>query len=489
MRKTFILILLVFGCFVAHAQHKRSDTLRLNLIKASTDTARYLAMKELGNFYYTSLPDSAIIFDQQAYLIAKKNNWLVGQAHQLNNIASDYDQLGDYANSILYYQKSMILGQQTGDDFQVANANSNIGAAYLSKKDFQKALPYFVLAKKLLQDFAKTNKKRPKEYNSLIAINLSNLGEAYSYLGKLDSAKYYLTESYKKCLAAHYKIVIGNIKNDLGRIEELGGNNDKALQYFREAIAADEEINNLQDLSASNLNIAKLYFKLQQPDSAISHAQTALNQASKGNFKPEVLNASQELYNYYNKVNNLPLAFKYFKLSTAMKDSLFSQDKVKQLLNLDFNEKMRQQELQAEQARAQNRLRIYILCGGLGVVLLLAIIFWRNSNQRKKANRLLQEQKEEIQTTLAELKTTQAQLVQSAKMASLGELTAGIAHEIQNPLNFVNNFSEVSAELVDEMDEELNKGDIAEARAISADIKQNLEKIRHHGKRADFIVK
>jgi signal transduction histidine kinase len=74
-------------------------------------------------------------------------------------------------------------------------------------------------------------------------------------------------------------------------------------------------------------------------------------------------------------------------------------------------------------------------------------------------------------------------------MASLGELTTGIAHEIQNPLNFVNNFSEVSNELIDEMNEELDKGDIDEAKAISVDLKQNLEKITHHGKRADGIVK
>ena len=111
-----------------------------------------------------------------------------------------------------------------------------------------------------------------------------------------------------------------------------------------------------------------------------------------------------------------------------------------------------------------------------------AIILWRNSRQKQRANKVLQQ-------TLAELKQAQNQLIQSEKMASLGELTAGIAHEIQNPLNFVNNFSEVSAELVDEMDEELDKGDVAEAMLISADIKQNLEKIRHHGKRADAIVK
>jgi len=101
----------------------------------------------------------------------------------------------------------------------------------------------------------------------------------------------------------------------------------------------------------------------------------------------------------------------------------------------------------------------------------------------------LESQRDDLEKTLVELKATQTQLVQSEKMASLGELTAGIAHEIQNPLNFVNNFSEVSAELIDELGEELDKGDIDEAKAIAADVKQNLEKIRHHGKRADNIVK
>ncbi|RFZ94679.1 histidine kinase [Mucilaginibacter conchicola] len=99
------------------------------------------------------------------------------------------------------------------------------------------------------------------------------------------------------------------------------------------------------------------------------------------------------------------------------------------------------------------------------------------------------QQRNELQETVKELKATQAQLIQQEKLASLGELTAGIAHEIQNPLNFVNNFSEVSVELLEEMEAEIAKGDMEEANAIAADIKQNLEKIRHHGKRADGIVK
>lgn len=103
--------------------------------------------------------------------------------------------------------------------------------------------------------------------------------------------------------------------------------------------------------------------------------------------------------------------------------------------------------------------------------------------------RLLEAAKNQIENTYAELKATQAQLIHAEKMASLGELTAGIAHEIQNPLNFVNNFAEISNELIDEMNEEIAKGNFEEAREISADIKQNLKKIHHHSQRADVIVK
>jgi signal transduction histidine kinase len=118
-----------------------------------------------------------------------------------------------------------------------------------------------------------------------------------------------------------------------------------------------------------------------------------------------------------------------------------------------------------------------------------AILLEETIEELEQKRKAIEETNVALHQSLEELKAAQAQLVQSEKMASLGELTAGIAHEIQNPLNFVNNFSEVSKELLEEMNEELDKGNADDAKEIAADVIQNLEKILHHGKRADGIVK
>ncbi len=118
-----------------------------------------------------------------------------------------------------------------------------------------------------------------------------------------------------------------------------------------------------------------------------------------------------------------------------------------------------------------------------------AILLEETIEELEQKRKAVEETNSALQQSLDDLKAAQTQLIQSEKMASLGELTAGIAHEIQNPLNFVNNFSEVSKELLDEMKEEIENGNYDDVKEIANDVIQNLEKINHHGKRADGIVK
>ncbi|OYU94400.1 MAG: two-component sensor histidine kinase [Bacteroidetes bacterium B1(2017)] len=230
-------------------------------------------------------------------------------------------------------------------------------------------------------------------------------------------------------------------------------------------------------------------------DSSLYYAQKAYQVGS----EPGLINTKwfrdgvvyENLYKAYLLNNQPDSVLKYQGLTLATRDA-WNKEKYKNLAafqSLLLSEATRLRELEKQQIETQSKIRTYGFLAVLAVLSIIGLILYRNNRQKQKANQVLQEQKDKVESTLSQLKATQTQLIQSEKLASLGELTAGIAHEIQNPLNFVNNFSEVSGELVAEMEEEMKEGNTDIALEIASDLKQNLEKINHHGKRASSIVK
>ncbi|GAB4041363.1 tetratricopeptide repeat-containing sensor histidine kinase [Spirosoma gilvum] len=499
-RLPLLFLFLAFSTAVATAQYAQYgltysvDSLRQRLANPQQDTSRVLVLVELCAQLRWTRPDSARPYARQALVLARQLGFRRGEALALAEEGYVFRETGDLPKALALTLKGLSITRQYHYRLEEALCIQRIANVYTDLRDYPKAIQYNWESLKIAEAI---------HNEPFMTIQQQNLAAAYLYANQLDSAKKFLQVAYGNIIRLKLDRSLSGILRNLGFLEEKTGHSAKALAYYQQSVQSALQINDHRNGAFSFFRIASLYTHANQPESVIMYAQKALAQAQAGPFYIHVFNASGLLAAAYQQQQNYRQAFAYQELMLKAKEKLFGAGSIQAMQIIVANEEKRQRELDEAQKMYQAQIRQYALIAGLLVVLLIAFILLRNNRQQQKINRLLYQQKTEIsrqraqleeantglEQTLADLRTTQTQLIQKEKMASLGELTAGIAHEIQNPLNFVNNFAEVSVELAEELEHSVQTDDQATALELATDLRANMKTIAHNGQRASNIVR
>jgi len=502
MRIILKITLLLLPAF-SDAQLSGIDSLRLAYNIAPDGPAKFKAASNVYFYYQELNRDSALYYTEQQLTIAERSKNKIGEGVALVSRSYQLMGLGKYGESLKCLQQAFVIAEDKENekheqwDYFLTPFHGNSRLLLLSYTHHMYAL--LMLQSQNLDEqitHFKIAGNIGKQINYAPRIMLANLNLGVSYLTKKDpdSALYYEKEAEQIGVHADdstfglAKVYLGTVEHHLGDIYKALGDDAMSLAYYYKGMHTCEANNNRISLSRVFLRLSRYHIEKNNYDSALYYSLKNLTVLKTvGGVTGAEVNlgeAYENLYQSYKLNNQFDSAFKYQGLALTAKDSLAKVRiaNLAEFQKLTYSEQLRLQNLEKEKVVYQNKIRTWFMMAGIGVLLLLAIIFYINNRQKHK-------DKLKIEKAYHDLKATQQQLVQSEKMASLGELTAGIAHEIQNPLNFVNNFSDVNAELIDELNQEAEKGNIEEVKAIAKDIKDNEQKINHHGKRADAIVK
>ncbi|MES1217712.1 MAG: ATP-binding protein [Bacteroidota bacterium] len=648
------------------AQTNTGDSLKQLLENETQDTNRVMLLHQLARWYNFSKPDTTLLLDRQGVELARKINFKKGETACLRGIGNVFTTKGNYPVALATDLQALKISEEIHDESEIAKFITSISNIYFYQGDIKRSIDYASRAIGLAQ--------KQKDSVQLESLFL-DLGDTYEKIDQLDPALFYTGLAYPLTVRHGNTESIGIVLGNFGNIMRKLGKSDSAIMYYRSAIPYCAQTNNSDEFCEIYLGLADIFLRQNKTDSSLWYARLSYSISNAAGFTAKILLASNFLAAYYKSVNNVDSAYAYLSATIAAKDSLFSQQKSNQMQSITYEEDMRQQQIEEAKQQERARAKQNALTGGLVALLIVAFLLIRNNRQKRKANVLLQKQKDEIDhkahelsvqkeklqqsynnieqlgeigrkitsslsvekiistvydnvnvlmdanvfgigiynetlrriefpatyengqplpfysneiddgnrfapicfksgkeiiigdlnkeykeyveqistpheggqplsliflplmvkekklgvitvqsfqhhaytdyhlfmlyniaayagialdnaesyeqlgKAMANLKRTQGQLIQSEKMASLGELTAGIAHEIQNPLNFVNNFSEINVELIAEMNSELANGNITGARSVAGNILENEHKIMIHGKRADAIVK
>ncbi len=471
-KRLLILLFLTAAVSLAYAQPKQDS----NFVRQLLTQAQKVVVTS----------DSFEVLSTQALLASEKIGFKKGVLAATDNLASYYFQKGKLSRSLQYLLKNEESAIASGDSVLLFNMLRVQSTIYHKIGDIN-MVRMAVMRRQAILDNKGIKHLKDTSYEVLSQYNTLAHYYAAKQVNKPDSVEYFyrkMNRLGKNTFQANLWSQLSN--GGIGNVFLRKKMYDSAIHYLRMGMSAAQEGNRFDNYNGYVVSLANAFRSSGQLDSSLKYAYVAFEGARKYSLQSIIASSAGELAKSYQLQKQFDSAVKYMTLERDYKDSVSGTEALNsvQFLTNEYQLKSLEKQREKEAAISQYKgtLKNYFFIGG--VILLLAIIaaMYRVNKQRARS-------KQQIEKAYQDLKATQLQLIQAEKMASLGELTAGIAHEIQNPLNFVNNFSELSRELLEELKVERGKLTIEEQDEILKDVGANLEKINHHGKRADAIVK
>ncbi|CAN5505619.1 hypothetical protein BH11BAC2_BH11BAC2_23790 [soil metagenome] len=472
-------------------------------------------------YYRQGRYEESLKMDSLALNARKKDGDEKGMASVYNNIGVVYEGLGNNILALTNHTESLRIRRKLGDQDGISSSYNNIGNIYYNQGNYPEALKNHFAGLKIneaikdTEDIAKSyfnianiysdiedNRQAMQYYLSALAIFKEKNDEyqilkAYNSIGNLNikSGNYQEgNRNYQLALAIAEKLDsrhdIALIHSNIGTVLGYTKQTDEALNSYLKSLGIFQEIGDQSGIANTKILIGQTYFEKGDYQRALTFEEEALILAHEAGAIYHVNQAHENLAKIYYKLKDFKRAYDELQIFKQGSDSIYNAENnrkiTRQQLQYEYEKKEAEQSATQEKKDVVQRASIqkqkvikntsFVI---LGLMIILALGLFYRFNEKRKANELLS-------TTLENLKHAQRQLIQSEKLASLGQLTAGIAHEIQNPLNFVNNFSGIAKDMIGDLK---NAATSDERNEVIHDLEQNLDKIETHGKRASGIVK